>query len=172
MAEMDLNALFSRTRSGDKEAFALVYHQLKQPVFTIAYRIVQSREMAEDIAHDVFVKLFLSPPDPSVKNLRAWIFQMARNLSIDALRKNQRTCTFETQAHSIPDFNSIDLRLDLESAIGALPQDEREVLSLHLAGELPFRQVARIMGISLPATYRKYRKALNTLQDLLNGGNE
>ena len=90
MAETNLRELFTRIQNGDKDAFICVYQELKQPVYTISYRITQSKETAEDITHDIFVKLFSSPPDSSVKNIRAWIFQMARNLSIDALRKKSR----------------------------------------------------------------------------------
>ena len=89
MSETYLKEYFSRVQQGDKEAFAHIYNELKQPVFTIVCRIVQSKEIAEDVTHDVFVKLFVSPPDSSVRNPRAWIFQIARNLAIDALRKGQ-----------------------------------------------------------------------------------
>ena len=89
MFETDLKEYFSRVQNGDKDAFARIYNELKQPVFTIACRIVQSKEIAEDVTQDVFVKLFISPPDSSIRNPRAWIFQMARNLAIDALRKKQ-----------------------------------------------------------------------------------
>ena len=69
MAEINLQELFVRIQYGDRDAFAHVYQELKQPVFTIAYRITQSKETAEDITHDVFVKLFRSPPDTSVIQL-------------------------------------------------------------------------------------------------------
>ena len=87
VAEINLQALFCRIANGDREAFSCVYQELKRPVYTICYRITGSKESAEDITHDVFVKLFMSPPAPSVQNIRAWIFRMARNLAIDALRK-------------------------------------------------------------------------------------
>ena len=80
MYEMNLNEYFSRVRNGDKEAFAQIYDELEKPVFTIVSRIVQSKEIAEDVTQDIFVKLFVSPPDSSIRNPRAWIFQMTRNL--------------------------------------------------------------------------------------------
>lgn len=89
MYDMDFNECFSKVQNGDKESFTHLYNELKQPVFTIVCRIVQSREAAEDITQEVFVKLYISPPDFPVRKPRAWIFQMARNLSIDALRKKQ-----------------------------------------------------------------------------------
>ncbi len=170
MSEINLQELFARIQQGDREAFACVYQTLKQPVFTICYRITQSREAAEDITHDVFVKLFRSPPDPSVKNIRAWIFQMARNLSIDALRKKSRTAEQDPPSTANDMYDRIHLRMDIEAALRNLPADERDILILHLNADLHFREISHIVGLSLPATYRKYRKALKHIQAAMNGG--
>ncbi|MBE6540899.1 MAG: RNA polymerase sigma factor [Ruminococcaceae bacterium] len=167
---MDLNECFSRLRDGDKEAFTIIYEELKRPVFTVACRIVQSKETAEDITHDVFVKIYLSPPDRSVRNPRAWVFQMARNLAIDALRKKK---TDDIDLVDIAQEDLIDkavLSWDVESAISHLPQIEREIISLHITGGLSFSCISRITGLSLPSVYRRYRKALGTLKCLLDGG--
>lgn len=170
VVEMNLRELFDRIRSGDREAFACVYRELKQPVYTICYRITGSKETAEDITHDVFVKLFRSPPDASVKNLRAWIFQIARNLSIDVLRKQSQMVEQSEPICTEDPYPPIHLRMDLETALGKLSFEEREILTLHLNADLSFKEIASIVGLSLPATYRKYRKALKHLQDELNGG--
>lgn len=170
MAEINLQELFCRIANGDREAFSCVYQELKRPIYTICYRITQSSETAEDITHDVFVKLFTSPPDPSVKNTRAWIFRMARNLAIDALRKKSNIAEDDEQAIIEDVYSHIQLRLDLEKAMGKLPCDEREILTLHLNAELGFKDIAGMVSLSLPATYRKYRKALKHMQQELNGG--
>lgn len=171
MTENELQAAFAAIRGGDGDAFARMYSDIKQPVFTIAWRILKQREAAEDITQDVFLKLYDAPPDASVKNLRAWIFRMARNLAIDALRTAHITESDtmpETAAES--DTEHLDRRLDLEDAIARLPQIEREIITLHLNADLPFREVARVVGLSQPAVYRRYRQALQTLRERLNGG--
>ena len=63
----------------------------------------------------------------------------------------------------------IHLKMDLESAMSKLPCDEREIVTLHLNAELTFIEIGKIVGLSLPSTYRKYQKALKTLQKLLGG---
>lgn len=170
MFEADLKECFSRMQNGDKEAFAQIYTMLKQPVFTIVRRILQNTELAEDVTQDIFVKLFVSPPDSSIRNLRAWIFQIARNLAIDTLRKQQRSESCQAEAFTEDEISSFIVRRDMESAICKLPWDEREILTLHINADLPFHEIAHIVGLSLPATYRKYRKAIKTLQKLLDGG--
>ena len=166
---MEIKEYFSRVRRGDKEAFAYIYNELKSPVFTIACRIVQSKEAAEDITHDVFVRLFASPPDPTVKNPRAWVFQITRNLAIDVTRAKQSVSLDDVQLSAEDDFDDTLIRLDIETAICRLPREEREILSLHLNGLLGFSEIAHIVGLSLPAVYRKYRKAIGTLQKYLGG---
>ena len=170
MSETELKEFFSRVRKGNKEAFAWVYTELKQPVYTVVRRIVQSKELAEDVTQDVFVKLFVSPPDPSVKNLRAWIFRMARNGAIDALRKKQSTDLDGEEPAPEDEIGRLAMRMDMEAAIGSLPAAEREILSLRINGELGFREISSVTGMSVPAVYRKYRKAINTLRERLSGG--
>lgn len=170
MTEKAFKELFAGIRDGDTDSFVTVYEELKQPVYTICLRITQSKEIAEDITHDVFVKLFCSPPDASVKNVRAWVFQVARNLSIDTLRKNTRTVGLETEIEAPDAYFRIHLQMDMESAFGRLPREEREILALHLGGDLSFREIAAIVGLSSPAVYRKYRKGLKRLQEDLKGG--
>jgi RNA polymerase sigma factor (sigma-70 family) len=116
MVEMNLSEMLAGMQNGDRDAFAAVYQALKRPVYTICYRITQSRETAEDITHDVFIKLFRSPPDASVKNVRAWIFQMARNLSIDALRKESRRSDWDAPIEIEDPYPHLDLRMDIEAA--------------------------------------------------------
>ena len=64
----------------------------------------------------------------------------------------------------------IHSRMDIETALRRLSPDEREILVLHLNAGLSFKEVSGIVNLSLPAAYRKYRKALKHIQEELNGG--
>ena len=167
MNKTDLSEYFELLRKGDRQAFAEIFSELKVPVYTIIFRIVRSQQLAEDITQDVFVKLFVSPPEPSVKNPRAWIFRMARNSAIDALRKKQNADTNGYIPTDDDQLGRMLTRWDMETSIGRLPQDEREILSLHINAELGFGEIADIVGLSLPAVYRRYRKALRSLREFL-----
>ncbi len=170
MDRTQLSEVFAKIQCGDKEAFTQLYHDLKQPVFTIIYRILQDQTTAEDLTQDIFVKLFVSPPESTVKNPRAWIFRMAHNLAVDALRKTQPANIDDIVLSSTERMDSIADKTDLERAIATLSCAEREILSLRINGELRFQDIARITGQALSSVYRCYRKTLKTLQTLLNGG--
>ena len=172
MNEYELQKAFSLVRQGDREAFSDIYRELSKPVYTVALRIVRRRECAEDIAQNVFVKLFLSPPDISVKNLRAWIFRMTHNLAIDTLRTEHVAQTDEMPEDRLTDYDEArhtDWRIDMEQAMAKLSQTEREIVTLHVNGELGFAEIADIEKMSLPATYRAYRRALKRLRESLDG---
>ncbi len=170
MNEAELKEAFAKLRGGDKEAFARIYHDMKHVVFTVVWRIVRSKETAEDVTQDVFVKLYVSPPDPSIQNVKAWIFRMARNRAIDELRKKQSVSMEDMDPQANDNTDTLEWKWDVESAIATLPDIERQILTLHLNGGLSFAETAHTVGLTLPATWRKYRKAIKTLQNLFAGG--
>ena len=170
MDKIDMKERFDQVRMGDKEAFADIYHFMKTPVYTVIYRIVCTRESTEDIMQDLFLKLYTSPPTSSVKNIRSWIFRMAYNLALDALRKKSHSeLQSDYPSFSLPIEEEVGLRCDLERALYQLSAEEREIVTLHLSAELSFQEIARIMGMSLPAVYRRYKKALKILRKILKG---
>ncbi|MBQ3027750.1 MAG: sigma-70 family RNA polymerase sigma factor, partial [Lachnospiraceae bacterium] len=144
MDKTNLNELFPQVQRGDKNAFTQLYHDLKQPVFTIIYRIVQNQTTAEDLTQDLFVKLFVSPPEATVKNPRAWIFQTAHNLAVDALRKAQHANIDDMTLASEEHTNVLIIKTDLERAVATLSHTEREILSLRANGGLGFSDIAHI----------------------------
>ena len=171
MKDKAFSALFAEIRNGDEQAFAELYSEMKQPVYTLAYRILSSKEAAEDVAQDLFVKLFLSPPEESVRNPRAWIMRMTHNLAIDMLRRRKEHLNInDVQVADTESFSGDILRWDIEAAVARLPLSQRTVISLRLVGGLRFSEVSRITGRSLSSVYREYRKGIKSLQVMLNGG--
>lgn len=167
MKDADLKTYISKVRAGDKEAFSFIYSELKKPVFTVSLRIVGDKPLAEDITQEVFVKLFLSPPPSSVRNPRAWIFRIARNLSIDALRKTKSLSIDDAQPQIADDSHKIAQKIDLDRAFNNLSVEERQIVSLHLNAALKFSEISAMMNMSSAAVYRRYKKALKTLRDYL-----
>ena len=170
MDDQKLTELFVSIRAGNTEAFSVFYEDYKKPVFTVLWRIVASKEMAEDLTQELFIKLFVNPPAPSVNNLRAYVFKMARNLALNALRCKRRTEIEDLENRLAEDLSGIDFHIDLNAAISMLGDCERQVLALHLNADLTFLEISKIMEQSLPATYRTYKRALKKLRNTLDGG--
>ena len=167
--ELKLN--MQAIRGGDRDAFEELYRGMQTPIFTVIFRITWDRPTSEDILQEVFVKLFLSPPEPSITNPRAYIFQMARNLAIDGLRKQVQHISLDevedTVGQPIDDFT---MRMDIDDALRKLPPQECQIVTLHVIGELKFREISELLKIPLGTVLWQYQKAINKLQKMITGG--
>ena len=159
----------SAIRNGDTIAFEEIYKDLRTPIYTIINRITWDSAVSEDVFQEVFVKLFLSPPAP-LKNPRACIFQIARKLAIDSVRKQTPNISLdelpETAHRPLDDFH---LQMDIDNALKSLPAQECEIVTLHVIGGLTFREVADVLGIPSGTAKWKYRKAIGKLQKIIQG---
>src|SRR5690625_3196321 len=124
-----------------------IYEALKTPVYTIIYRILYDHMLAEDVMQDVFLRLYKNASSLHIKNPRAWIFQMARNLAIDYMRKRKYHSPLSTatkQDHNTLE-HSVSTKLDIESALQQLPRTDREMVNLHLNSDLLFHVTTYMM---------------------------
>ena len=168
MTDAELLSGLDALRQGDRAAFERIYQEMSTPLFTVILRILRDRNLAEDVLQDLFVKLFRDPPPPSVRKPRAYLFQSARNLAIDTLRRRPEESELNERTPA-PDHTEAQAeRLDLRAALDALPLAERQIVSLHINGGLKFREIAAMMGLPLGTALWKYQKALNALRAALS----
>ena len=167
MTDSELCAKLEAVRDGDIAAFEEIYGELKTPVMTVALRITGSRCTAEDILQEVFVRLYQAPPASHIKKPRAYIFRMAHNLAVEAVRKQQPDSLEDHEDTLQSRDPDPAVRLDVEAAMAALPPEQRQVISLRLNGGLKFREIAGITDTPLGTVLWRYRKAINRLQSLL-----
>jgi RNA polymerase sigma-70 factor (ECF subfamily) len=170
MTNRELQLCLAALKDGDSEAFESIYHDLGVPLFTIIRRIVRDKSHSEDVLQELFIKLYQSPPQ-SVRNPRAYIFQMARNLAIDSLRALPQTADL-TDCEDLPDpFCDDELQyLDIESALAALPPLECQIVSMHVNASLKFREIAEVLGMPIGTAIWRYHQAIKRLRNHLSGG--
>ena len=171
MNNAELACTFNSIRGGDKTAFEELYNDMKTPIYTVIYRITWDQSISEDILQEVFVKLFVSPLPPSIKNPRAYIFQMARNLAVNGAGSQARHVSLD----EIPDavhqpLDDYSLRMDIEDALKSLPAQECQIVTMHIIGELRFREISGIMQMPLGTALWKYQKAKEKLRAFISGG--
>ena len=166
MTDQELQHSLERLRAGDREAFTAIYQSLKTPVYTVLVRLTGDRLLAEDLLQEVFLRLYRQPPD--AEKPRAYVFRMARNLAIDALRQKQPCDPLEE--HTLQIDPDPTVKLDLERAFARLTVGERQLVALHLSAGLTFREVAAIVERPLGTVLWQYRKAIEKLRNTLDGG--
>ncbi len=170
MTDSELKLRLDAVRAGDMTAFEEIYNDLKTPIMTLAVRMTGDPHTAEDIFQEVFIKLYRSPPDPTIAKPRAYIFRMASNLAIDGIRRRQRQNeapldeTEDVLSCKGPDLEE---KMDVEAALSALPDAERSIVTLHVNGGLKFREIAQVTGLPSGTVLWKYRRALKRLRTFL-----
>lgn len=156
-----------------REAFAALYAEMSRPMYTVACRILHNRADAEDAVQEAFMKLLRRECTDDIENGRAYLLQTVRNEALMILRKRSHEELHEDVAaeeQDRPDNFAWDNEMMITEAIEHLKPEERDIFTLHVNGDLTFEEIAKIMDMSLPAVYRKYRKALDRLRKMMKGG--
>ena len=166
MTDQQLKTQLEALKTGDQQAFLKIYQELKTPVYTVLVRLTGDRLLSEDLLQEVFLRIYRQPPE--AEKPRAYVFRMARNLAIDALRQKQPCDPLEE--YSLQADPDPTVKLDLERAFARLTAGERQLVALHLSAGLTFREVASIVERPLGTVLWQYRKAIEKLRNTLDGG--
>ncbi len=171
MNNEELKIKLDAMQSGNKAVFEEIYTDLQTPVYTIIFRIIRDISLAEDVFQEVFVKLYRLSSKFLINNPRAYIFQMARNLAIDSLRKQPQYALLDDVENTVYlPTDDISQKMDIENAMKSLPLNECQIVTLHINGGLKFREIADITGTPLGTVLWKYQKAILKLRYKLSGG--
>lgn len=136
-------------------------------------------EAADDLTHDAFLRVMLSAREQDVENPRAYLHQVARNLSIDMDRRERRMTRaelsdldFATIADPSPSPETIvsdRQRLAIaEDFIGQLPERTRYAFEAHRMGEKTIAEIANELGLSTTRTWTLIRSAYGQLRARLD----
>lgn len=181
--------LIALARTGSEKAYRELLDRYQRPVFSLVYRMVRDRELAEDLAQETFIKVFnhLDKYNPSYK-FSSWIFKIASNLAIDSMRrKKPATVSIDGSRHAETaaemestritiesgDENpeealaSKQLGAEIEQAIGQLrPEYRTAILLRHVEGR-PYEEISEIMGIPLGTVKTYIHRARAELRETL-----
>ncbi|MDR1409170.1 MAG: RNA polymerase sigma factor [Oscillospiraceae bacterium] len=152
-------------RNQDIVAFEALYEKLKKPLFTFLFRLTRNHEIAEEVLQEVFLKLYSSPPKPST-NAKAYIFRMAHNVAIDAVKKESR-CAEIVHDECIAFDSTIGFEID--DALERLSERDRKIVTLRINGEFKFREISVILELPLGTVLWVYQKAIKQLQIFVGG---
>jgi len=144
------------SESAYEELFNLLYHPLKK----FAFCMLHSNEEAEEVAEDVLITLWIKRKTlTEIKNLHVYTFIIAKNLSLNIIKKNSKSKTSSLDEidvsfffdNSTPEQIIIDneLKRRLENAIQSLPPKCQLVFKLAKENNLSYREIGEILSISV-----------------------
>lgn len=178
----DLDAqLMLRVRMGDSASFNLLLERHRTPVVHFLYRMVQNRAIAEDLAQEVFLRVYRSRAgyEPSAK-FTTWLFRIATNLAFNWVRdeknrRQQRSIDGDessARAHQIGDgkpsvervlVDEVKLQ-EVRDAIAQLPEKQRAAVLMHKYEEMEYSQIAKVLGLSESAVKSLLFRAYENLR--------
>ncbi len=169
-------SLIARIGEGDQEAFSQLYYQTEKALYSFVLSLTKNHHDALDIMQDTYLKIRASAHlyKPMGKPL-AWIFTIARNLTMSHFRDSSRFADDENDMEDDLQFSyvtDVTDRLVLETAMKALKEDERQIVLLYAVNGYKHREIADSLDMPLPTVLSKYRRALAKLKKILTEGGE
>jgi RNA polymerase sigma-70 factor (ECF subfamily) len=170
MRERDEAELVRATRSGDMDALAELYRRFAPVLMSVAYRLLQSREAAEDVLHDVFVGL----PEAMRKydergKLGAWLKQVTARVALSVLRHEETAARHDSASGASIDRDP-HTKMTLDAAVASLPVSLRTVLVLKEIEGFSHAEIAGMLGISRGASEVRLHRALVALRGTVMKG--
>jgi RNA polymerase sigma-70 factor (ECF subfamily) len=158
----------ARAKEGDRDALRFLYVRYADAVYGYVRSIVRDDHDAEDVTQQVFLKLMraIGKYEERAVPFSAWILRVARNLAVDHVRQRRAVpCEEVRGAGTRADETAADRGSSLREALGALPEEQRNVVMLrHLVGLSP-GEIADRMGKSegsIHGLHHRGRRALRT----------
>jgi RNA polymerase sigma-70 factor (ECF subfamily) len=169
--------LIWKFKRGSGEALKRIYEKYDGYLVSVATALLNDINTAEDVVHDFFISFVQSAERLKVDgSLKAYLAACVANRARDRIRKRQRepvsidnddlaeSGTTEPGLLASQDEEFIKLN----RALSQLPYEQREVIVLHLQGNMKFTQISRLQNTSVNTIRSQYRYGLNKLRVLLN----
>lgn len=158
-----------RIWAGKKAKVERFYRQYGAALVLFASGITGERSRGQDAVHQVFLKLLEQESLGDIDDPKAFLYASVRNAALNALKSRQRdTVLEEDSAWLEPPDRDFAAELNLRRALMTLPADQREVVILHIWGELTFAQIANVLEISANTGASRYRYALERIRKIMS----
>jgi RNA polymerase sigma-70 factor, ECF subfamily len=170
-SQQDEAALLARIRAGDESAMAELYDRYSGIVYGVALRVLGSTASAEDLLQEVFLQLWRNPQafNPERGKLAPWLAVIARNRSIDMLRRRP----MEEDINELPISTGVNLedeageRMAIDKVRGVLaqiPQEQRKTLEMAFFEGMTHTEISAKLGEPLGTVKTRIRAGLLALR--------
>lgn len=145
---------------GDINAFAILVDRYKNLVFTLSLKMLASREEAEEVSQDVFIKIYKSLSGFKTESkFSTWLYRITYNTCLDRLRTTKRTAylvaveDFEAQEvtslmNALDTIEEKERKQMIQKCLDLLPAEDNFLLTLYYFQENSLKEISKIMGIN------------------------
>lgn len=173
--EIELDEMtLARARRGDMAACETVFRKFHQPAYSVAFRVCQCRETAQEVTQEAFITAFRK-----IRQFRGdapfwgWLRRVVINHAISTLRRGPKMDPLELQDHHASSDSAseqLGMAMDLESALARLNAPDRAVVWLHDVEGYNHREIARLFGKTESFSKTRLSRARTRLRELLEPG--
>src|SRR4030042_1194660 len=170
--------LMWKFKRGSSDALCRIYEKYKDDLLRLALALLNDTAAAEDVVHDCFLSFAQSSQRLKVNgNLKRYLTVSVANRARNWNRARQRhqttglneaepiVSTYKRPEQWIVENEQIK---QLNNALSQLSYEQQEVVSLHLQGEMKFKAIADLQGVSINTVQSRYRYGLDKLRSILN----
>ncbi len=188
LTELSNEALMQQFQHGDSAAFRVLLERHRGGIYNFVLRHVGNKTAAEDLLQEVFLRVVQGAHRFKLESkFTTWLYTIARNLCVDRARKmkfrrhkslDQPTGSesHSTLGERVPDDRAAtdreaigsELQIHLAEAISSLRDDQREVFLMREYANLPFKEIAKIVGVPENTVKSRMRYALEHLRKALS----
>ena len=172
------NEIISRVLTGEQNAYAELVNRYQAYVFTLVLRMIKSREDAEEVAQDVFIKAYRSLADfRGESKFSTWLYTIANTTSITFLRKKKLDVHSldNEKVFEVADSKDSGLRANLveqksrvtmvNEAIAMLSPDDAEIITLFYKAEQNLEEISRILRLETNTAKVRLHRARTRLKE-------
>jgi RNA polymerase sigma-70 factor (ECF subfamily) len=170
--------LVQEVRNGRRQAFTALMRRYQERVYWVARRIVGSHDDADDIVQETFVKAYLALGEfRGDSSFFTWIYRIAVNLSLNALRKRQvLNYLHESDLLSriLPspedpgkDLENSEIESALQRAVATLPEKQKAVFVMRYFDEMTYEEIGRVLKTSVGGLKANYFHALRKVREYM-----
>jgi len=172
----DLARIIIGCQQGDEQCFSRLVDMYSGRLYGYFYRLTGNRDISDELLSELYVKLVEKIGLYRGGAFEGWLFKIASNLFHDHLRRKQRQKklleTQKTQVESdvLEDKRSEDDRIDmLQTQLGRLDADTRELIVLRFYSQLSFKEMAQMRSEPIGTTLARMHRGLKKLRGLMKG---
>jgi len=171
--------LLEQVAAGDDAAFARLYDMMSSRVFGLILRVLVDRSQSEEVLQEVFLEIWQSASKfaPKRGQGRSWVLTMAHRRAVDRVRSSQASADrdvrvgfrdLETPRDDVAE--SVEMRIEgrrVAEAVAALPEVQREAITLAYYGGYSQSEIAALLGSPLGTIKTRMRDGLSRLRTLM-----
>ena len=158
--------------SCEPDNFRRLFDEHSKALHHFAYYKSGDANQAEDVVQESYLRLWKNCAQVSMEKAKQFLFAVANNLMLDQFKHEKVKLKFQStqrvhQNSQDPQFlmEVLEFKTNLETAIAALPEGQREVFLLNRIDKMKYREIAEHLGISQKAVEKRMHKALLSLRE-------